>query len=168
MYKRKQRIVTCAILAAVVVFTLMMISFINNMMNTEINIFADMSELSVLEDSIVGDITDEYADDILVNNAFLHEINYESKIFKLYAYEFVTVDGANKYYSVVTGSTSPELSHWNRSGGFGFSSGEFGNINEIIVKNENLVYRVRYIGSGRKFSKVIEYLNSIFSVQIRG
>ena len=170
MSKKKTAIIVCLVLIGIVSLAYLAytaVDSINSILDSKVYIYADMSDLSVFENSIVGDLSDDRIGDVSFADSFLHEISYDSLTFKLYAYRFETADGADEYYKAITGRTPVKSSHWNRQGGFGLSGDDFGLINELAVKNDEFVYRVRYVGSGGKFSRILEYINSVFSVQIR-
>lgn len=156
---RKKCIVFVFVFIAIY-FMCMIISFIEYGTYKKINIFSEISECNVLDDLKVNDksLVDRYIEDISYEDSYVYELKYDSNSFEIYAYEFKSVDDAKKYYSKVWGHTSEKEYDYNMAGGSFFTS-------ELIVRNSVNVYRIE-AGNAFAYTDIMQYLNSIFTVQV--
>ena len=139
----------------------MLISFVEYGSYKQINIFSDISECNALNALKVNDqsLVDRYIKGIPYVDSYAYKLKYNSKTFKIYAYEFENIDDAKEYYSMIWGHTSEKEVDYNMSGSSFFTS-------KLIVRNGVNVYRVE-AGNAFAYTDIMHHLNSVFTVQIR-
>lgn len=144
----------CGIVVAILALAMVILFIVNTLQFTqEIRIFSDFSELDALTEYIVADLK---PDDIACVNSFAHKLEYDRKTFSLFAYEFDNPETAKAYYDSKVGASSGDVD-------FRLS---LGTTNSLKVRYGRYVYFVQNIGIISKFEEIVEFLNTVFSVQI--
>lgn len=156
--------IICAALVAAYILISLAVFVYYNVSYKQATIFADISELDALNEYISGDIEDKKVGDIPFVNSFVHEIKYKSQKCRIYAYEFETHEAAAEYYAAVMGH--PPLNDetdWRSNGGLGIT---FRVLNEFIAIDGKNLYYIRCFGSTRRYFRIREYIDSVFTVKL--
>lgn len=138
----------------------MTVNFITASSYDKINIFADIQECSAL-DGYVTDrkILDKYIDNLSVVDSYVYEVNSQGEKFIIYAYEFDNLETSKQYFSQIKGKTvDGDIDYKGNSSLFS---------SKLIVRHKNNVLRIE-TGGTQEYIKVLKFLNSIFTVNIRG
>lgn len=134
---------------------------------TQMNIFEDISELNDLK-TTETELTDEYISGLSVLRSFVHEAEYNSETFEIYAYEFETVEDAKKYMEFARGVSEEKDKEYARYGKYGMTKKKtISDTYNIYVRDKCNLYRVEYIGDVSGYIKVQKYLNSILKIVVR-
>lgn len=163
MFKIKNKKVHISVVVFIafglIITSYFIVSFIKVYNYQQINIFSDITECNVLDNIKTEDdlLNDRYIGDIPYKKSYIHKLNYDSKIFEIYAYEFDNQEDAMQYYFKVKGRTSEqEISYHGRTNMFS---------SDLIVRNDKNVYRIE-AGNTFEYIDIQRYLNSIFTVKI--
>ncbi len=125
---------------------------------TQMNIFEDISELDVLK-TTEAELADEYINGLSVLRSFVHEVEYNSDTFEIYAYEFETVEDAKKYMELTRGVSEEKDQEYARYGKY--------KTYNMYVRDKCNLYRVKHVGSTSELIEIQKYLNSIFKTVVR-
>ena len=152
--------VTISALLIICIFVFITINFISASGYNKINIFADIQECSVLNKCITDrKISDKYIDNLSFVDSYVHEVALEKASFVIYAYEFDSVETTKQYFSQIKGKTV--------DGDIDYKSNSSLFSSKLIVRYKNNVLRIE-TGGTQEYINVLKFLNSIFSVNIRG
>ena len=153
-------IIVCVSIAVLLPIVSVIVAGIGIISYSQVNIFSNISECYSLDNLKVVDepLTDQYIEDIPYMNSYVYELNYDSKSFKIYAYQFEDIDDAKEYYSTVVGGKKSDREYDCYASSNMFSSG-------VVVRNGNNAYRLE-AGWVFDYIDIMRYLNSIFTVQI--
>lgn len=173
MQRLKNPRVIIVIVAVVLICGILIADLINFVISckildeyTQMNIFEDISELDVLK-TTEAELTDEYIDGLSVLRSFVHEVEYDSETFEIYAYEFETVEDAKKYMELARGFSEQDDKEYGLYGKTGITKKKtFGHSDTLLARDKCNLYRVEFIGSTSEFIEIQKYLNSIFNVVV--
>ncbi len=159
MLRLQKKRILISLLFVLIILIVGIISFVKYGSYNQKNIFSDISECYALDDLKVDDkpLVDKYIRDLPYINSYTYKLNYDSHVFKIYAYEFENMEDAKKYYLAVKGHTAEREYEYNMSGG------TFGT--ELIVRNGANIYRID-AGGAFAYTDIMRHLNSIFTVII--
>jgi hypothetical protein len=174
MQRLKNPRVIIVIVAVVLICGILIADLINFVISckildeyTQMNIFEDISELDVLK-TTEAELTDEYIDGLSVLRSFVHEVEYDSESFEIYAYEFETVEDAKKYMELTRGVSEEKDKEYARHGKNGLTKKKtISNTYKNYVRDKCNLYRIEYIGSNSGYVEVQKYLNSILKIVVR-
>ena len=135
------------------------LNFITFSKNDKINHFNSISECKAFDEYIVSSKTsDDHINGIAFVDSYVRCLNYKGTKFTLYAYEFENADSAQRYYSNVEGySANGKIDYHGTTGLF---------TSELTARYNNNVYRIE-TGGTQDYVVIMEYLNSVFTVNIK-
>lgn len=160
---KKNKLIICVI-SLIIIFSIISLIFVSIETNryTKIKIFDSISELYVLDELKIDEISTE-KDNYLLNqeyvDKYLAKVCFKNVNYNIFAYEFSDFTEANIYYSNITGVILKDSSK-----NFKLNSNAFKT--NITVINDSKVFRIE--GKNIKdFNLFREYLNSFLTITIR-
>ena len=139
------------------------LTFIESSKDKSITIFENISECESLS-SLKTDKNipeDRYISDLTYENSYVYKMKLNSHNFKIFAYEFKSIEDAKNYYFEVKGINVEEDYCYNISSGMGF-----GMPSEMIVMNDKNVYRIE-CHNPWALNDICDYLKTVFSVDMK-
>ena len=148
------------IIFVICILVAMTVNFITASNYNKINIFEKIQECNALDEYVTDrKVSDEYIDDLSFVDSYVYEVDLQDGNLIIYAYEFDSVETSKQYFSQIKGKTV--------DGDIDYKSNSSLFSSKLIVRYKNNVLRIE-TGGTQEYIKVLKFLNSIFSVNIRG